>query len=237
MNVPLTDGGGAIRNPFEEMIHNVVGAVNGVSQYLGSQNKGKRPSGGRRPAAQSGGGAAPAPAPSGEDWILALMEAQQKARDEAYRAAAAAQRQNYEYAQGQLDSTTDRALQEAYVNKMLTLRDLSQQMAGQGLSGGASETSLAGLYNNYGNARNELETERQQQMAALLNAYQNNMAKLEAERASGVARELASLTPQLTKLAAGNKPMLLTLTQGAGPQQSAAAAMRRLRSALGLEEE
>ena len=235
MNASFEEHSGYKKNPWKDMTQSATGAFGGLSQHPGrSHTSGKKHS----PASRAPGPTAAAePSFSEADWMLAVLEAQQRARDEAYRAAAAAQQKNYEYAQSQVDSATDRALQEAYVNKMLALRDLPQQMAGQGLSGGGSETSLAGLYNNYGNARNELEMERQQQMANLLNVYQNNMAKLETQRAGGIAQELASLVPQLTKLAARNKPITLTLAQGESPDQAAAAAMRRLRRALGLEEE
>ena len=173
-------------------------------------------------------------------WMADFLQAQRRAREQAYQAAARGQRQSYEFARTQVDDGTDRALREAYINKMIGLRDLPDQLAAQGLSGGSSETALAGLYNNYGNARNGLETERQRQMAALLNTYQQNMANLEAQRAEGGAADLARLIPQLVplaKLGALNAPVAVTLTQGQSPQAAADAAMRRLRRALGLEEE
>ncbi len=168
----------------------------------------------------------------------AILEAQRKAREEAYRIASAEQLRNYQYAQGQVNDTTDRALQEAYINKMISLRDLPQQMSAQGLSGGASETSTAGLYNNYGNARNQLELGRQSELGNLLNVYQQNMAKLEAQRMDGTAADLAKLAPQLmnlTKLAAVNMPASVTRMQS--PQKMAEDAMRRLRRSLGLEDD
>lgn len=168
----------------------------------------------------------------------AILEAQRRAREEAYRVASAEQLRNYQYAQGQVNDTTDRALQEAYINKMISLRDLPQQMSAQGLSGGASETSTAGLYNNYGNARNQLELGRQNELSNLLNVYQQNMAKLEAQRMDGTAADLAKLAPQLmnlTKLSTVNMPASVTRMQS--PQKMAEDAMRRLRRSLGLEDD
>ena len=201
-------------------------------------DKPKKNTGGRG-RGSSGGSAVPAApvqqGPGAGDWMLAVLEAQQQARDAAYRAAAVAQRSRYDFARGQLDDHTDSALQEAYINKMLTLKSLPQQLTVQGLSGGESETTTAGVYNNYGNARSQLESERTRQLADLLNTFQTNMAKLEAERAGGAAADLAKLVPQLAKLSADNRPFAVSVTQT--PADASAAAMRRLRRALGLEEE
>ena len=147
------------------------------------------------------------------------------------------ERRSYEFAQGQVDDSTEDALQEAYINKMMSLKALPQQLAAQGLSGGASESVTAGLLNSYGDARNDLELERQHQMAELLNVYQQNMAKLQAQRSTGEAVDLAKLIPQLARLTADNAPSLASVQQGQTPEMAAAAAMKRLRHALGLEEE
>lgn len=235
---------------------------NGAADFAAQKNKGKTKSGSKK----SGSGKrssttvqSAAPAVSSVDpqqWVDAILEeqrrareeayraaeallqAQRKAREDAYRAACAQQQRDYEYAQGQVNDAADRALQEAYINKMLSLRDLSQQLSAQGLSGGASETSTAGLYNNYGNARNQLELGRQKEMGQLLNVYQQNIAKLDAQRMEGTAADLAKLAPQLlnlTKLATVNVPSTITRVQSI--QEKSEDAMRRLRRALGEEEE
>lgn len=149
------------------------------------------------------------------DYLQELRAREQAARDAAYNAAAAQQKANLDYAQQQLDAATDQALQEAYVNRMLTLRNLGQDLSAQGITGGAAESTLAGVYNNYGNARSQLESQRAAQQASLLNTYQNNMAQLAAERAGGAAAALQELVPQLAKLYASNGLDLLSLIQGA----------------------
>lgn len=148
-------------------------------------------------------------------YLRDLEAKAQAARDAAYNAAATQQRNNLTYAQNQLNAATDRALQEAYINRMLSLRNLNQELSAQGLTGGSAESTLAGLYNNYGNARAQLESERVAQQGSLLNTYQNNMAQLESERAGGVAATLQDLVPQLAKLYASNGLDLLSLIQGA----------------------
>lgn len=161
-----------------------------------------------------------------EEQMRAAQEAQRRAREEAYQRSAAQQKTNYEYGQGELNSATDNALQQAYINRMLQQRNLAQQLSAQGLNGGASETTTAGMLNNYNNSRNALETERQNQLASLLNTYQNNMAQLENQRASGDAADLSQYQTNLANLTANNTNNLISLMQG---YANIAASMPQLR--------
>ena len=85
---------------------------------------------------------------------------------------------NYEHSKAGINTDAESALQQAYINKMLSLKNLPQQLAAQGLSGGASESTLAGLYNNYGNARNEIDRSRNDNLANLGQTYQNNLSDI-----------------------------------------------------------
>lgn len=149
-----------------------------------------------------------------EEQMRAAQEAQRRAREEAYQRSAAQQKANYEYGQGELNRATENALQQAYINRMLQQRNLAQQLSAQGLNGGASETTTAGMLNNYNNSRNALETERQNQLASLANTYQNNMAQLENQRASGDAADLSQYQTNLANLTANNTNNLVSLMQG-----------------------
>lgn len=180
----------------------------------------------------SGGSSAGASAPAGS-MLSAMLASIQQQRDAAYDRAVAAQKQNLGYAQQQLNDSTDRALREAYINRMQSQRNLQQQLTAQGLNGGASETTTASMLNNYGNARNALETERQRQLTALQQTYQNNLAQLDAQRAGGAAAALTELAPTLGTLAANNALPTVNLTQGS----SDTAAMRYYLKQLGLLEE
>lgn len=146
--------------------------------------------------------------------MKAAQAAQQKARDDAYNQAAAAQRSAYNNNVSQLNSATNDALREAYINRMLSQRNLQQQLSAQGISGGASETTQASMLNNYQDSRNDLEKERQQQLANLMQTYQNNMAALEQQRASGEAASLNQYQLALANLAANNGVDLLSMVQG-----------------------
>ena len=154
------------------------------------------------------------------EQLRAAQEAQRRAREEAYQKAAAQQKVNYDFSAGQVNDATGKALQEAYINRMLQNKNLQQSLSAQGLNGGASETTTAGMLNNYNNARNNLETERQSQLANLLNTYQNNMAQLEQQRASGEAADLSQYQTALQNLTAGNTANLISLLQGYGDMAS-----------------
>ena len=169
------------------------------------------------------------------DALASIMAEQRRQREAAYQKAAAAQKENLNFATNQLTDTTNDALKQAYINKMQTLRNLPQQMSAQGLNGGASETTLASMNNDYGNARNQRETERLKQLANLQNTYQNNLAQLEAQRASGDAAQLSNLAPTLANLVATNTPASVNITQGSGGNASNVSAW--LRKLMGYDDE
>lgn len=109
------------------------------------------------------------------------------ALQDAYSQKADLLKQNYDSTVGTLDTSYDnsknnvntqsnKALQEAYINRMLSQKNLAQNMSAQGISGGMSETTQAGLFNNYGNARNNIETTRSDNLADLEATHQNNLA-------------------------------------------------------------
>lgn len=82
----------------------------------------------------------------------------------------------YDTSKKEVNTDAERALREAYVNKMISGRNIAQQLSAQGISGGAAETTLASMQNNYGNARNNIETTRNDNLESLNNTYQNNLA-------------------------------------------------------------
>ena len=95
---------------------------------------------------------------------------------------------------GKIDNSAKKSLREAYINRKLSERNLGQQLAAQGMSGGASESAMAGLANAYGNSRNgitdtwntnkaDLENTYQNSLANILQEYNSNLAQLEAQRA------------------------------------------------------
>jgi hypothetical protein len=96
-------------------------------------------------------------------------------------------RSNYDSTRGQLEASRNKsmndintdseaAMRQAYINNMLSRRDLQQRLTAQGMSGGASETTRASLENNYGNARNQIDTTRGKNLSDLNETYNNNLA-------------------------------------------------------------
>ena len=66
-----------------------------------------------------------------------------------------------------MNSATERAMQQAYIANQMQNRNLGQQLAAMDRSGGASESTMLGTANEYGNARGELDLSRNDQLATL----------------------------------------------------------------------
>ena len=84
-----------------------------------------------------------------------------------YDSALALREEGYNKATGDVNSATERAMQQAYIANQMQNRSLGQQLAAMGRSGGASESTMLGLANEYGNARGELDLSRNDQLATL----------------------------------------------------------------------
>ncbi len=195
----------------------------------------------KAPAAKAGGyGAAPAaaaaPAPAADsageadggayERLMqiydAALEAQRARRRTAYEAAAREQQRLYEQNVNKVNEAADRALQEAYVNRMQSARTMGQQLAAQGLNGGYSETTAAGLHNSYSNARNALETERSSQLNELGMTYQNNMAAARNILDTGNAGDFAEYITNAAKLIEANPTRSLSVEQSGTADSSGA---------------
>ena len=147
-----------------------------------------------------------------DDWlnkrngmIQDAYDSSMGALEEAYGAYMAAMAENLASAQGALEDAYGRSaknikadaaesLKQAYVNKMLTAKNFDQQMSAQGITGGASETTRASMENNYGNARNEINTttnrnlsdlegQKNMQLAQALQAYNSAVAQAQLQKA------------------------------------------------------
>jgi len=83
---------------------------------------------------------------------------------------------------GQLNSSRDeleaqrrRQLQEAYISRMMNEKSLADMLDAYGLTGGASESVMADMRNNYANNRNAVEERVQNSLRDLLMNYLNNV--------------------------------------------------------------
>lgn len=132
------------------------------------------------------------------EYMRQLREQAQKAAEDAYNRTVGNINSSYADASNNMRSNLDSALnnlksvlgnnqskinqdaensqQQAYINKMLSERNLQQKMTAQGLSGGAAESTIASLANNYGNARNQIDTQKENSLGDLLQKYQGDVA-------------------------------------------------------------
>lgn len=92
----------------------------------------------------------------------------------------------YGYQKGNINTDAENSMRQAYINSMLQKKDLGQRMAAQGLSGGMTETTMAGLNNNYSNARNNIDTARQRSLGDLEQTYNSNVAQAQRQYNSAI---------------------------------------------------
>lgn len=76
----------------------------------------------------------------------------------------------------ELEAARRRALQEAYISRMMQEKNLADQLDAYGLSGGAAESVMANMRNNYANNRNAVEENLQNNLRQLLQQYLENLA-------------------------------------------------------------
>lgn len=79
------------------------------------------------------------------------------------------------------------SLRQAYINKMMSQKNLGQQMSAMGLTGGATESSLNNLLNSYGNARNQINTTKNNNLYNLEGNYNDNLSQAMQAYNSAVA--------------------------------------------------
>ena len=95
---------------------------------------------------------------------------------QSYNDALAQLQASYDSGARGVNRNADSAQQQAYINYMMSKRDLPQALAAQGLTGGMSESALAGMYNSYGNNRNTIDRGRNESLAALLDTLNSNQS-------------------------------------------------------------
>ncbi|WP_413068299.1 hypothetical protein [Ruthenibacterium lactatiformans] len=93
---------------------------------------------------------------------------------QSYNDALAQLQASYDSGARGVNRNADSAQQQAYINYMMSKRDLPQALAAQGLTGGMSESALAGMYNSYGNNRNTIDRGRNDSLATLLDTLNSN---------------------------------------------------------------
>ena len=77
---------------------------------------------------------------------------------------------------GDVNKDAERSLQEAYINNMLTKKNLNQRLSAMGYNGGATESTMASLANQYGNSRNGINETLNDNISNLDMTYGDNLA-------------------------------------------------------------
>lgn len=119
--------------------------------------------------------------------LLSAYNMNNASLDDYYNQVLAALGNNYSdtenYLNGQLGNSQQaleddrrRALQEAYIARMMQEKQLADQLDAYGLSGGASESVMANLRNNYMNNRAGVEERIQTSLRDLLQNYMGNIS-------------------------------------------------------------
>ena len=93
----------------------------------------------------------------------------------------------YNRSRNSINQDAESSLRQAYINKMLSQKNLGQQMSAQGLTGGATETTLASMLNNYNNARNNINTTTNNNLYNLEGNYSDNLSQARQAYNSAVA--------------------------------------------------
>ena len=83
----------------------------------------------------------------------------------------------YNRSRNSISQDAESSLRQAYINRMLSQKNLGQQMSAQGLTGGATETTMASMLNNYNNARNNINTAMNNNLYNLEGNYSDNISQ------------------------------------------------------------
>ena len=102
--------------------------------------------------------------------------AQQDALKRNYDSSIGTMTESYQNGVNSTNRQADKTMNEAYINYMLSRRNLPQMLSAQGINGGAAESTMAGLANNYGSSRNEIDVNRNNTLGTLLEKFNANKA-------------------------------------------------------------
>ena len=105
----------------------------------------------------------------------------------AYDSASGSLKGNYDSTVDRLNATRDKSmgdvrtdaedsLRQAYINNMLTRKNLNQRLSAMGYNGGATESTMSSLENQYGNSRTGINETLNKNIADLDATYGDNLA-------------------------------------------------------------
>ena len=77
---------------------------------------------------------------------------------------------------GDVRGDAEDSLRQAYINNMMTRKNLNQRLSAMGLNGGATETTMSRLENEYGKSRTGINETLNKNISDLNNTYNDNLA-------------------------------------------------------------
>lgn len=92
--------------------------------------------------------------------------------------------ETYNNSMGNLNAATESSLRQAYIKHRMDEKNMPQQMQAFGMSGGATETTLANMKNAYGNNRTSIMNENLAQQRLIEQDRANAIAGAEADAAN-----------------------------------------------------
>lgn len=106
---------------------------------------------------------------------------------EAYNSASGSLRSNYDStvdrlnaardkSMGEVNTDAENSLRQAYINNMMTRKNLNQRLSALGYNGGATESTMSSLENNYGKSRSGINETLNTNIANLDSTYGDNLA-------------------------------------------------------------
>lgn len=75
-----------------------------------------------------------------------------------------------------VNKDAEASLRQAYINNLLTKKNLGQRLSAMGYNGGATESTMAQLENNYGNSRTGINETLNDNISKLNQSYGDNLA-------------------------------------------------------------
>lgn len=151
-----------------------------------------------------------------------MLAQQQEALRRNYEDALGRLNDSFNSSRGALQNDSDEALRQAYISYMLGQKNMQQELSNAGINGGAAESVLANLYNNYGNNRRSIRNNLASNLADLASAYNEGVANLSANYNNNNADALANYQNNLANVNLQSANNLADLMQAqAKAQQSA----------------
>ena len=86
-----------------------------------------------------------------------------------------------------VNSDAEDSLRQAYINNMMTRKNLNQRLSAMGYNGGATETTMSSLENQYGKSRSGINETLNKNIANLDMTYGDNLAQAQQAYNSAMA--------------------------------------------------